>query len=546
MKRFKKGIVIALSMAMMVTLCVPGNKSYAAEMTTETTTEATTEAVQENAEATTEEQSPAIADTNEAITEDVISNGEAFSMENDMGDISIPKDEEATDELIQKMDKSMEGITAYKLSTLRDSATTLPINGTKVNFTTSTKIYVTPTSSTEAGKSYGKMYKVQVPGRSLLMFDQAVLIYTYSGMDTAPYDINNGIANKSYYTATYYIWIPSNAPAMTGSIKAALLVSVGYKTHVQRNGWMSVVTNGAVSGTSGESKRLEAIAIDLAGNNNVGIQYTTHVQNYGWLPWVSDGFNSGTQGESKRLEAIKIQLTGSEKDNYDVYYRVHAQSYGWLGWAKNGEPAGTAGQGKRLEAIEIIVVMKGITLPANGTSGNVSVTPVAYVSSTGSTAAYVPNADVPTVMYETHVQSYGWQSYKYSGMTSGTMGQSKRLEAIFMKVTNTNMSGGIQYRTHIQKYGWENGWKTNGDDSGTSGESKRLEAIQIQLTGQLATNYDIYYRVHAQQFGWLGWAKNGESAGTAGYSYRLEGIQVVIVPKGAAAPGSTSNCFVQR
>ena len=98
MKRFKKGIVIALSMAMMVTLCVPSNKSYAAEMTTETTAEATTEVAQESTEATTE--APAIADTNETDTEDVISNGEAFSMENDMGDVSIPKDEEATDELI--------------------------------------------------------------------------------------------------------------------------------------------------------------------------------------------------------------------------------------------------------------------------------------------------------------------------------------------------------------------------------------------------------------------------------------------------------------
>lgn len=82
--------------------------------------------------------------------------------------------------------------------------------------------------------------------------------------------------------------------------------------------------------------------------------------------------------------------------------------------------------------------------------------------------------------------------------------------------------------------------------SGTSGQSKRLEAIQIRLTGEMANHYDVYYRVHAQQFGWLGWAKNGESAGTAGYSYRLEGIEVRLVPKGEAAPGSTANSFHQR
>ena len=39
------------------------------------------------------------------------------------------------------------------------------------------------------------------------------------------------------------------------------------------------------------------------------------------------------------------------------------------------------------------------------------------------------------------------------------------------------------------------------DTSGTSGQSKRLEAIRIKLTDELAENYDIYYRVHAQEFG---------------------------------------------
>ena len=86
----------------------------------------------------------------------------------------------------------------------------------------------------------------------------------------------------------------------------------------------------------------------------------------------------------------------------------------------------------------------------------------------------------------------------------------------------------------------------NDDTSGTSGQSKRLEAIRIKLTDELAENYDIYYRVHAQSFGWLGWAKNGESAGTEGYSYRLEAIQIQLVKKGSSAPGSTSNCFYKR
>ncbi|RHP54696.1 mannosyl-glycoprotein endo-beta-N-acetylglucosamidase, partial [Coprobacillus sp. AF31-1BH] len=97
-------------------------------------------------------------------------------------------------------------------------------------------------------------------------------------------------------------------------------------------------------------------------------------------------------------------------------------------------------------------------------------------------------------------------------------------------------------QTHIENIGWQ-GWKANGQMSGTSGQSKRLEAIRIKLTGEMANKYDIYYRVHAQEFGWLGWASNGESAGTEGYSYRLEAIEIKLVKKGGSAPGSTDHCF---
>lgn len=147
----------------------------------------------------------------------------------------------------------------------------------------------------------------------------------------------------------------------------------------------------------------------------------------------------------------------------------------------------------------------------------------------------------PSISYQTHVQDYGWQSWKLNGEVSGTVGQSKRLEGINIKLSNIN--GNIEYKTHVQDYGWQD-WKSNGQMSGTTGQSKRLEAIQIKLSGEAANQYDVYYRVHAQDYGWLDWAKNGESAGTEGYSKRLEGIQIVLVKKGESAPGSTSRPFI--
>ena len=319
-------------------------------------------------------------------------------------------------------------------------------------------------------------------------------------------------------------------------------VTTSYRTHVQKDGWQGFVTNGTMSGTSGQAKRLEGIEIKVEGNKNLGIQYSTHCQTYGWLPWSSNGEMNGTQAEAKRLEAIKIQLTGKDKDKYDVYYRVHAQSYGWLGWAKNGACAGTAGQAKRLEGIQIVVVKHGDPAPGLSYAG-VNVTSNAnsgkpYVSSIAGDIVIPGDANGTNIMYKTHVQSFGWQNWVLNGTMSGTSGKAKRLEGINIKLSNAQYAGGIEYRTHIQKNGWEQGWKKDGAMSGTSGEAKRLEAIQIRLYGEMAEKYDVYYRVHAQSFGWLGWAKNGEESGTAGLAKRLEGIQIVLVPKGGTAPAA--------
>lgn len=151
--------------------------------------------------------------------------------------------------------------------------------------------------------------------------------------------------------------------------------SLTYRTHVQTYGWQGWKEEGAVSGTSGQAKRLEAIQIKLSKQSYDGkIQYRTHVQTYGWQGWKENGAVSGTSGQAKRLEAIQIKLTDKMAENYDIYYRVHAQTFGWMGWAKNGDPAGTSGYAKRLEAIQIQLVNKGGAAPGsteNAYSGQV-------------------------------------------------------------------------------------------------------------------------------------------------------------------------------
>ena len=300
---------------------------------------------------------------------------------------------------------------------------------------------------------------------------------------------------------------------------------INYQTHIAGDGWQDWRKDGEMSGTSGQSKRIEAIKIKLENSVYKGdIKYQSYVQDAGWQDWRKNGEMSGTSGQSKRIEAIRINLTEEMAKHYDVYYRVHVQGIGWLDWASNGEVAGTSGYSYRIEAIEIKLIEKGKSEPGE--------TKTPYVQ-----RGYVN--------YQAHIEGYGWQDTRKDGEMSGTSGQSKRIEAIKIKLENSVYKGDIKYQSYVQDAGWQD-WRKNGEMSGTSGQSKRIEMLRINLTEEMANQYDIYYQVHVPAMGWLDWASNGEVAGTSGYSYRIEAIKIVLVKKGEKAPGSTARPFVKK
>ena len=275
-------------------------------------------------------------------------------------------------------------------------------------------------------------------------------------------------------------------------VNAKESASVKYQTHVQDIGWQTQVKDGEIAGTEGQSKRLEAIKIELKNLENIKIKYQTHIEDIGWQNWKYNGELTGTESQSKRLEAIKIELEYSEE--YSIMYRVHIQDIGWQEWKYDGEVAGTEGQSKRVEAIEIKLVDK-------------SVFKVAYIS---------------------HVEDVGWQNWRYDGETAGTEGQSKRMEAIQIGFSNAPDGAKMRYKVHIQDIGWQD-WKDSEEMAGTECQSKRLEAIQIKLEN--TQDYSIEYRVHVQDIGWQDWVKDGETSGTEGQSKRLEAIQIRIISK---------------
>lgn len=327
--------------------------------------------------------------------------------------------------------------------------------------------------------------------------------------------------------------------------KESVSYSVKYDAHVQKNGWMDVVSDGQKAGTSGECKRVEAMHIWIEKNTKNAdgsviteklqnaIRYKAHVQKNGWMKEASDGEMVGTSGESKRMEAIQMSLQGGVAELYDIYYRVHVQSYGWLDWAKNGEVAGSSGYGKRMEAIQIVLVQKGSGAP--GTT----------------TRPYVCLSNKGMVTYQAHCQSKGWMDSVADGQPAGTTGLSKRMEALKIWLNNPTdsngnlINGSIEYSGHVQSIGWQN-WVSSGEIAGTEGQAKRLEAIKIRLKGDMANVYDVYYRVHSATYGTLGWAKNGEIAGSEGCSKSIESIEIKLVKKGETISENQERSYVSK
>ena len=260
-------------------------------------------------------------------------------------------------------------------------------------------------------------------------------------------------------------------------------------------------------GSTGLGKRLEAITISIPGSEDGGIEYQVHAQTYGWMGWQSDGAMAGTEGQAKRLEAVQIKLTGALADQYDIYYRAHVSKIGWMDWAKNGESAGTQECKAPLEAIQIVLVSKGEEAPG------------------GTTVPFIEGSNLP-ISVKSGAFSSGSNSWtEVSPLnTAGTTGQKKALVGIRLSAKSELISGGISYSAHLAKTGWTNpasngaeirngnaiqaikihltgdlakyfdiyyrahvsgygwmGWAKNGSPAGSEGLNMNMEAYQVAV-----------------------------------------------------------------
>ena len=132
--------------------------------------------------------------------------------------------------------------------------------------------------------------------------------------------------------------------------EASNLYDIYYRVHAEAFGWLDWAKNDAPAGTAGFSYRLEAIEIVIVAKGSAApgattksfidksalpaaVSYRSHVQDIGWQDWVGNGALSGTSGEAKRLEAIEIIVMNVPGG---VEYRTHVQDIGWMSYVSDG------------------------------------------------------------------------------------------------------------------------------------------------------------------------------------------------------------------
>lgn len=123
--------------------------------------------------------------------------------------------------------------------------------------------------------------------------------------------------------------------------------SINYQCMVQDKGWQEMKYNGAISGTTGESKRIEAIKV----HTDCNIKYRVHSQDIGWSEWQPKDVIVGKLG--KRIEAIEIVTDGTCK----IKAQAHVEGLGWMD-SVIGDivKIGTEGKSLRLEAFKLEIV----------------------------------------------------------------------------------------------------------------------------------------------------------------------------------------------
>jgi uncharacterized protein YjdB len=227
------------------------------------------------------------------------------------------------------------------------------------------------------------------------------------------------------------------------AISGAPNAQIRARANIAGEGWQNHTQGSSVTiGTTGRSRAIEAVTLELINAPGWGIEYRVHSQIVGWGAWVRDGAIAGTTGRSLRAEAIEVRLISP------ISYRGHVQSHGWFDFVSSGQTAGSTGYGMRLESLNLSLAIPG-----------------------------VPNAQIRA---RAHVATEGWHNHvQGTNVTIGTTGRARAIEALTLELVNAP-GWSIEYRVHSQSVGW-GAWVRDGGTAGTTGRSLRAEAVEVRL-----------------------------------------------------------------
>ena len=154
--------------------------------------------------------------------------------------------------------------------------------------------------------------------------------------------------------------------------------------------------------------------------------------------------------QSNRDQAV--QIPGNVVNTMGLWYRVHVADIGTLEPVRDGQTAGTAGHGKAIQALWI--------------------DPRKLIEKYKDVKIHV----------KAHMEGIGWKLYReiQHDTMIGTVGENRQMEAIEIDIQGLPESKKLMYRTHLADAGWT-GWVPGGFSSGSVGLTKAIEAIQLKI-----------------------------------------------------------------
>ncbi|HVL39192.1 MAG TPA: hypothetical protein VM328_07355 [Fimbriimonadaceae bacterium] len=286
-----------------------------------------------------------------------------------------------------------------------------------------------------------------------------------------------------------------------------------YSVELVGRGWTGTARDGQPAGSGFDRSEPRSIVAMRIASDAGRISYRVMDVRGDWSAWVSDGSVARTRG----LQVAAIQVRGEQR--LGVRYRVFSRDAGWSSWQSDGRTAEARGR----EAVQAIQ----IELDRRAGGWDPRYDPWNRRDDRWD-PRYDPRDDrygrhATGVSYSVDLVGRGWTGTHRDGDTAGTAYERTPRSVRAVRI-NLNGGGEIRYRVRDVRGRWSR-WESNGGEARAS--DLQVDAIQIQVSGGVG----VRYRVFSEQAGWSPWARDGQLAEARGRQ-AVQAIQIEIDGRG--------------